>query len=106
MSVKRITQRVNLLLVLALALGLLVLTACDESEEIITPAPTILSATEEAPAGGETPADAAETVAPAGDDAAYPASEGAAENTPSATNGEPAYPGADGTPVETPYPIN
>lgn len=107
MLAKRITLQVNLLLVLVLALGLLALTACDSSEEIITPAPTILSATEEQPVTTEAaPVDGSETAAPAEDQTAYPSPEVTTANTPSATNGEPAYPGADGTPVDTPYPIN
>ena len=107
MLTKRNTLRVNLLLALILALGLLALTACDDSEEIITPAPTILSATEELPAATESaPADTSETVAPAEGETAYPVTATTTADASSTTSGEMVYPGADGTPVDTPYPIN
>lgn len=97
MHLRRITAAVSLLFVLALALG--ALAACDDSEEIVVPPATVISATEEAaPESGEEAYPAATEAAPSADPSAYPA----AEETPGEVTGDFSYPGASD---ETPYPI-
>jgi hypothetical protein len=104
MQKRRITAVVSLLFVLALALG--ALTACDDSEEIVVPPATIISATEEAvPAETVVPGEGAypvATEAPQAEPSAYPAAGDAAGEVAGETADEFAYPGAAD---EVPYPI-